>query len=62
MQMVNMQPSILWREALVGIGVSMLIIISSLVESTKAQTLKLEVRKKNHEKFYDFMNFGIRHE
>ena len=61
MQMVNMQPSILWREALVGIGVSMLIIISSLVESTKAQTLKLEVRK-NHEKLYDFMNFEIRHE
>ena len=49
MQMVNVQPATLWREALVDIGVWVLIIISSIVESTKALTLKLDVKKKSRE-------------
>lgn len=49
-QMVNMQHSTLRREALVGIGASVLTIIFPPVESAEARTVKLEVRKKIQEK------------
>lgn len=50
MQMVNMQPSTLRREALVGIGASVLTLILPPAESAEARTVKLEVRKKIQEK------------
>jgi len=50
MQMVNMQPSKLRREALVGIGASVLTISFPPVEPAEARTAKLEVRKKIQEK------------
>jgi len=50
MRMIHTQPSTLRREALVGIGASVLTLIFPPAESAEARTVKLEVRKKIQEK------------